>query len=511
MFIPPWIALLLNICSAACMAELNALMPNATGGLVQYTLAGLGPLPTLVTMVGGYLICNILCGGVEAAIFGSVMVETIPLAIPAAVYPTIVSIIVAVAALKGVDIFAKLQDFVSYLLLFSMIALGLIGAFQLGTGAVVEQPAALTTDAASVVSAVGVASWLFVGAEYAIPISKDVRNANRNIPLGMMISLALICVMDSLVVLGFWHYVPWGELAESASPHLLYGESLLGNVGKVWMSIVSALAFIGSQNSTVNGLSQICDGMTKVNMMPRFFSRKNRYGAPAVAILFVTISICLIAYFSGGSSAAISFLILVVTVLWLVSYIFADIDVLVLRRRFPKAPRAFKVPGGPVIPVIGIAGTVFMIANISSDPAEAVAIWILAGVTFLVLGVYSFFWIRVQDADARVQAGAHPGGACDGERPLLRDSPPPRHLALGESCEREGCSVGLQRCVLRRHFGAGGRVIAAIAYKRGLPATSTVLARLVSPFRSPHGVLVMPFDLLLDRLPRSPYTQSAMQ
>lgn len=116
--------------------------------------------------------------------------------------------------------------------------------------------------------------------------------------------------------------------------------------------------------------------------------------APAVAILFVTISICLITYFSGDSSDAISFLILVVTVLWLVSYIFADTDVLVLRRRFPKAPRAFKVPGGPVIPVIGIAGTVFMIANISSDPAEAVAIWILAAVIFLALNVYSFFWIK---------------------------------------------------------------------------------------------------------------------
>lgn len=210
----------------------------------------------------------------------------------------------------------------------------------------------------------------------------------------MMISLALICLMDTLVVLGFWHYVPWGELAESASPHLLYGENLLGDFGKVWMSVVSAPAFIGAQNSTVNGLSQICDGMTKVNMMPRFFSRKNRFGAPAVAILFVTISICLIAYFSGGSSDSISFLILVVTVLWLVSCIFADIDVLVLRKRFPKAPRAFKVPGGPAIPVIGIAGTVFMIANISSDPAEAVAIWVLAAVTFLVLGVYSFFWIK---------------------------------------------------------------------------------------------------------------------
>lgn len=66
----------------------------------------------------------------------------------------------------------------------------------------------------------------------------------------------------------------------AAWAHLLYGENLLGNVGKVWMSVVSALAFIGAQNSTVNGLSQICDGMTKVNMMPRFFSRKNCFAHP---------------------------------------------------------------------------------------------------------------------------------------------------------------------------------------------------------------------------------------
>lgn len=395
MFIPAMaIALVLNLCSAACMAELNSLMPNATGGLVQYTLAGLGPLPTLVTMVGGYLVCNILCGGVEAAIFGSVMAATLPIPIPAALWPTLVSAVIAICALMGVDVFAKLQDFVSYLLLVSMIVIGLIGAFRLGTGQIVVQEAAVATDPASVVAAVGTASWLFVGAEYAIPISKDVRNAKRNIPLGMALSLCLIFVMDSIVVVGFSNYVPWADLSESATPHLLYGEDLLGSFGKIWMCVVSALAFTGSQNSTVNGLSQITDGMTKVNMMPHFFAKKNKHGAPAVAILFVTISICVIAFFSGDSSDAISFLILVVTVLWLVSYIFADIDVLVLRKRFPKAPRAFKVPGGPLIPVIGILGTIFMIANISSDPDEALAIWLLSAACFLVLGIYSWIWIK---------------------------------------------------------------------------------------------------------------------
>lgn len=63
------IAMLLNMTTVASLSELNALMPNTTGGLAQYTLAALGPLPTLVSMVGGYIICNTMSCGVEASIF----------------------------------------------------------------------------------------------------------------------------------------------------------------------------------------------------------------------------------------------------------------------------------------------------------------------------------------------------------------------------------------------------------------------------------------------------------
>ena len=44
------LACAINICTALSMAELNALMPNLTGGLAQYTLAGMGPFITIVTM-----------------------------------------------------------------------------------------------------------------------------------------------------------------------------------------------------------------------------------------------------------------------------------------------------------------------------------------------------------------------------------------------------------------------------------------------------------------------------
>ena len=78
----------------------------------------------------------------------------------------------------------------------------------------------------------------------------------------------------------------------------------------------------------------------------------------------------------------------------MISYVLAHMDVLILRRRLPKAPRSFKVPFGPVLPIVGIAGIIYMILNISTDPVERNMIWLVTGITFAVLAVYSFFWIK---------------------------------------------------------------------------------------------------------------------
>ena len=394
-FIPAMvIACLLNMCTAASIAELNALMPNTTGGLAQFTLAGLGPLPTLVSMVGGYLICNVLSTGVEASIFSYAMASIIPLPIPSIVYALAMTAIVMCAALRGVDMFAKIQDVVAYLLMGSLIVMGLIGAVGMGTGTPVEQPAVAGGGWSDLGGVVAIAFWLFIGSEYVIPVSSEVKNAKRNVPLGMMVGLALILLMQVIVVLGFRNYVPWAELSDSAAPHLLYGERLLGQPGRIWMTIVSVLAVTGSQNSTVNGLSHICEGMAKMNMMPRVFARENRHGAPWIAVLFVSGSIGVFAFLSDGSSEAISFLILVGSVFWMTSYIFAHLDVLILRYRLPHAPRSFKVPFGALLPCIGIAGTAFMIANISPDPVERNLIWAITLVAFVLLSAYAVVWIK---------------------------------------------------------------------------------------------------------------------
>jgi amino acid transporter len=168
----------------------------------------------------------------------------------------------------------------------------------------------------------------------------------------------------------------------------------MGMPGKIWMAFVAALAVISSQNSSVQALSAIAQGMTKMNMMPQCFGRTNSHKVPYVGVWFVTIAILVCGYISQDSSERISFLIQVGSVFWMLSYIVAHIDLLVFRKRLPRAPRNFRVPGGPVLPLIGISGIVYMICNISTDFHTRMMIYLATGVTFAILSVWSILWIR---------------------------------------------------------------------------------------------------------------------
>lgn len=391
-----FIAMLLNMTTVASLSELNALMPNTTGGLAQYTLAALGPFPTLISMVGGYLICNTMSCGVEASIFSFSLADTLGINIPSIIYTLIMTVIILLANLRGVDLFAKIQDIVAVLLIGSLVIMGFIGMIGMGTGVKIDQPYVLNVNFGNIATMTAVAFWLFIGAEYAIPVSKEVKNAKVNVPLGMMIGLFLIFIMQSIMVFGFHNYVEWDELANSAAPHLVYGYALLGNAGKIWMTLVGALAVISTQNSTVNSLAVICQGMAKMNMLPKIFSNTNKHGVPWFGQVFVSASIFLFAYLSDSSSDKINFLILAGSIFWMISYVLAHVDLLVFRKRLPKAPRNFKVPGGIIIPLIGIIGTIYMILNISDDPHERLMLWLLTGGCFLVLGIYSAIWIKLK-------------------------------------------------------------------------------------------------------------------
>lgn len=134
--------------------------------------------------------------------------------------------------------------------------------------------------------------------------------------------------------------------------------------------------------------------MAKINLLPAVFQKRNKKGAPYVGILTIGGFMIVVNATGLSSSEQLSFMILVGCVFWMIAYIVANINVLILRKRLPKAPRTFKVPLGPLFPILGILGNVFMIFNIAGDTATKMSIYAIDGVIFIILGIYSVIWVR---------------------------------------------------------------------------------------------------------------------
>lgn len=390
------LACIINIFTALSMAELNALMPNLTGGLAQYTLAGMGPFVTILTMVGGYLVCQMIAGSVECAMFGNAINTVFDTGIPSSVFSIIMVMILIFANLCGVDIFAKIQNVVAYVLIGSLVIMGAIGALGMGTGTQVSQPANLAGSFGDTFGLLGLAFFLFIGCEFVIPISKNIKNERRNVPLGMVLSLVIILAMQSLLVMGMSRYTDYAELGASASPHILYGQALLGKFGSYWMILVSALAVISTVNSAMSSFSFMCAGMAKINLLPSVFLKKNKRGAYYIGVLLIGVIEIVVNATGMSTSDSLIFMINVAIVFWMVSYVVSNINVIIFRIKLPKAPRTFKVPFGPVLPAIAAIGTIFMIWNIDSDPLNRIRIFIIDGIIFACLAIYSVIWCKVR-------------------------------------------------------------------------------------------------------------------
>lgn len=389
------IACSLNILFALSLSEINSLMPDLTGGLAQYTLACMGPFVTIIVMVGGYLVCNTLFASVECAMFGNTLNFVFPeWGIPGNVLCIILLVILVAVNLQGIDMFAKIQNFVAYGMIISLMLIGVLGAIKINPSDIVVQPAVLSSHFLDVTGLCGTAFFLFIGCEYAIPIANQVENPRKKLPLGMVISLVVICVMQIFIVIGFKNYIPWVKLGESTIPHVLYGTALFGKFGTYWMAVISVFAVVSSVNTIISSLAYIAFGMAKIGLLPAFFMKTNKKGAPWIGMLLFGGIMLIINACGLSTSDSLSFLVLTGNVFWMAAYIVTHINVLILRKKLPKAPRVFKVPGGPVIPIVGSLGLIWMIWTISSDPATRLSIYAVCLIILVGLSIYAYFWVK---------------------------------------------------------------------------------------------------------------------
>ena len=391
------IACILNMLAIGSLAELNALMPGISGGMPQYTLTALGAFPALITILGGYIMVNSFASSAEVLMCGLALEEFFSWSVPPWVVGVVVICILGFVNLRGINMFARTQNAVAYTLLGSLLVLGLIGIFSAGAGVTVDQPFMQEGDIAAVLALAPMAFWLFIGAEFIIPMAAEIKNPRRNVPLGMFMSLGIILVLMILTVFGISNYVLWADLGASNTPHIIYGVQVLGQFGYLWMGVIVILAAISTVNTVISACARICEGMAKMDLLPTVFKKRNRSNAPYAGILLIVVGLILVTSISQVADAeGLAVLILTGCTFWMGCYAIGHVNLLVMRKRLPDAPRSFKMPLGPVLPILGIAGMIWMILTIDPDPEFRWMIWRTCIITIVVFSIYSIIWIKVK-------------------------------------------------------------------------------------------------------------------
>ncbi|QBE49797.1 APC family permease [Leucobacter triazinivorans] len=392
--IPAFIGLVIIVMVAISYGELASMLPG--GGMVgEYTLPALGRLMAIIAVLGGYLVLVSADGGTQLLVAGESFQSLT--GFPAAAFSFLLLAILLVLNISGVDIFARVQIPIVFGMMAVLAIMGLAGVFGFTGQERVDNPL-LATDWGTLASMGAVAIWLYIGMEFVAPLAEEVKRPWKTIPMAMILGVSTIFVVDVLFGWGATRYADLAEMAASSIPHVVGATAIFGATGGLVMTGVTILASFSTGNSYLAAIPRMLYGLANEGLLPRWFARVSRRSRVPWAGMLVTAgcmaAVLLYSTFAQGGIDLILNLISVACVTWLISYIIAQIDVVVLRRRYPRARRPFKTPLYPLPQILGIASCAYLIIFIVPDMEQRLIVWSSAGVILGAIALFAVIWLK---------------------------------------------------------------------------------------------------------------------
>lgn len=389
------IAFVIALTNAMAYAEMALMMPTARS-LSSYTEAALGNFPAILLVFAGYVAPAIFGLPVELILLNEILRQAIPLQVPTLFWPVMLVAFFAVLSILGADVFAKVQTTLSFAVCAFLLVTGLIAVTGHAAAPVPSTGWPQLGQNTMVLGVVALAFWVFVGSEFVTPLVADAKDATRDLPRAMIGSLIVIFVVQLLFAIGAGAVVPRETLSSSPTPHLDYALVVFGPSAKVGVAILALLASASLLNSVLAAVPRMLQGMAENGQVfPIFKPLHSRFGTPVAAIIFVACLPLLGLAWSRGDPSAILPLTIAASVAWILAYVVAQISVMVLRIRHPSAPRPFRAPLFPVLPLVAIAGMLFVVSESSPAPELTMSI---VRYTVIVLGIFSLvgaLWVKL--------------------------------------------------------------------------------------------------------------------
>jgi amino acid transporter len=388
------IAFILTLCYISTYAELALMMPKA-GSISTYTAVSIGHFPAIIAAISAYVAPAIFATPAEMLLMQHVL-ETIA---PGS-FTSIALILLWLFTLLnivGIDLFASIQSIISFTMLVTLVVIGFAGTTTpASNGTPVAQIFQdMIHSGSSVFSLLLVALWPFVSFEMVCDLIEEAKNPVKHIPKAMFIASIIMLFVYSLVAFAAMKQVPAEQLANTDIPHWVVGKTIFGKAGKIIVVVLAITTTGGLISAALAAVPRMLYGMAHHRQLPSIFMRLHpKWKTPWFGIVFLSSLITLPVLIFGKNPDALLLLIISSASCYLLSYVIAHVDLIVLRRKYPGYKRPFKSPLFPIPQVLGIAGMVYAFINNAPTPPLRLKVYMNAAIFIGVTAVFAFLWLR---------------------------------------------------------------------------------------------------------------------
>ncbi len=397
-----------------CYAEFSSMIPVA-GSAYTYSYATMGEF--IAWIIGWDLVLEYAVGAATVASswsgYLSKLLSTYGVALPESLLKTpfdggilnlpavFIVIIMSLVLIKGTSESAFVNTIIVFLkvgivLIFIIIGFNYIRPENL-TPLIPENEGKFGAFGwTGIIRAAAVVFFAYIGFDAVSTAAQETKNPKKSMPIGIMGSL-LICtilyILFAYVMTGVTHYSNFknSELAPVAEAISWMGPIVNGvpQPDYPWLNTAIIVAILLGYASVILvmllGQSRVFYSMSIDGLLPKIFSEIHpKHRTPHKSnLLFMIFVSCFAAFIPGrivGEMTSIGTLF---------AFILVCLGVLVMRYTMKDAPRAFRVPFVPVIPILGVLVCLGMMVFLPFDTWIRLLVWMLIG-----LDIYSFYGVK---------------------------------------------------------------------------------------------------------------------
>lgn len=239
-----------------------------------------------------------------------------------------------------------------------------------------------------IIRAAAIVFFAYIGFDAVSTAAQEAKNPRKDMPIGILGSLAICTVLYILFahvmtgVTSFTSFKGQDGIAPVAVAIDHMGKADASGVVHAdypWLNRAIIVAILAGYASVIlvmlMGQSRVFFSMSKDGLLPKVFSDVHpKFRTPArsnmMFMLFVSVFAAFVPARVVGEMTSIGTLF---------AFILVCIGVMVMRRTDPDAPRAFKTPLVPLVPILGIGTCLFMMVFLPPDTWIRLIVWMLIG------------------------------------------------------------------------------------------------------------------------------------